>query len=134
MSLAFFSVIWMPCLNITQMPATETHWVLRSPKLLHRNCSLDFIPTAPFQLLFLYTNHYLLTFSLTYLTAHLLIQHMMQLPQTGKNLLRAVKVQKTLLDPGDIQIYKKVIFVNTKYLQNNIFAITYLGRPPSTIK
>lgn len=58
----------------------------------------------------------------------------MQLPQTGKYLLRAVKGQKTLLDPGDIQIYKNVIFVNTKYSQNNIFAITYLGRPPSTIK
>lgn len=91
-----FSIIWMSCLNIAQIPATEIHWTLRSPRLLHRNHSLDFIPTVPFQLLFLYANHYLLTFSFT---AHLLIQHiMMKLPQTGKILLRAVKGQKTLSD------------------------------------
>lgn len=69
-------------------------WALRSPRLLHRNCPLDFIATFPFQLPFLYVNHYLLIFSLI---AHLLIQHiMMQLPQTGKNLQSCEGTENTV--------------------------------------
>lgn len=84
----------MLCLNTTQMSVTETLWALRSPRLLHRNCPLDFIATVPFQLPFLYVNHYLITFSLT---AHLFIQQiMMQLPQTGKNLQSCEGTENTV--------------------------------------
>lgn len=84
------------------MPVTEMQWALRSLRLLHRNCPLDFITAVPFQLPFLYVNDYLLNF---YLIAPLFIQHiMMQLPHTGEKKCRAVKGQTTLSDSGDVKI------------------------------